>query len=137
MATVKKPTRVTRQTKKKVVPKKPLPSKAEMVVKYVQFSKRMTAFILIFWAVYRSAQLVVGVIEPSISEALVKLSSGIDTVAIAFGLAYSANSVCEKYLNVQKEIQKMMYVNVDDDSSKDDSSDKSSEEETEEENDNG
>lgn len=132
MATIK---RSTRPIRKKVVPKKPLPTKKEIVVKYIQFSKRITAFVLIFWAIYRSAQLAVGVIEPSIADALVKLSSGIDTVAIAFGVAYSANSVCEKYLNVQKEIQKMMYVNVDD-SSKDDDSNKTSEE-SEEENENG
>lgn len=132
MATIK---RSTRPIRKKVVPKKPLPTKKEIVVKYIQFSKRITAFVLIFWAVYRSAQLAVGGIEPSIADALVKLSSGIDTVAIAFGIAYSANSVCEKYINVQKEIQKMMYVNVDD-SSKDDDSNKTSEE-SEEENENG
>ena len=134
MAIGKRPKRPIR---KRTVSKKPLPSKAEMVIKYVQFSKRITAFVLIFWAVYRSAQLAVGVIEPSIADALVKLSSGIDTVAIAFGITYTGNSIAEKVMNAHKEIQKMMYVNVDDDSSKDDSSDKFSEEETEEGNDNG
>lgn len=132
MATIK---RSTRPIRKKVVPKKPLPTKKEIVVKYIQFSKRITAFVLIFWAVYRSAQLAVGVIEPSIADALVKLSSGIDTVAIAFGITYTGNSIAEKVMNAHKEIQKMMYVNVDD-SLKDDDSNKASEE-SEEENDNG
>ena len=116
MATVK------RQPRKKIEPKKKLPSKAEMVVKYIQFSKRMTAFILIFWAVYRSAQLVVGVLEPSLASSLVRLSSGIDTVAIAFGLAYTGNSIFEKAFNAHKEVQKMMYANIDDNSSADDTS---------------
>ena len=111
MATVKK------QPRKKIEPKKKLPTKAEMVVKYIQFSKRMTAFILIFWAIYRSAQLVVGVIEPSIASSLVRLSSGIDTVAIAFGITYTSNSIAEKITNAHKEVQKMMYTNIDDVSS--------------------
>lgn len=138
MATAKKPVRQIKPkvNTKKPLPKKPLPTKKEIVVKYIQFSKRITAFVLIFWAVYRGAQLAVGVIEPSIADALVKLSSGIDTVAIAFGITYAGNSAIEKALNAYKEVQKMMYVNADDDSSKDESSDKSSEE-SEEENDNG
>ena len=123
MATVK---RQKKQPRQKIEPKKKLPSKAEMAVKYIQFSKRLTAFVLIFWAIYRGAQLVVGVIEPSIASALVRLSSGIDTVAIAFGITYTSNSIAEKVTTAHKEIQKMMYTNIGEDdnsSSNDDTSD--------------
>ena len=123
MATVKQPSKKL-QPKQKIEPKKKLPTKAEMVVKYIQFSKRMTAFVLIFWAVYRSAQLFVGVLEPSMATALVKLSSGIDTVAIAFGITYTGNSIAEKITNAHKEVQKMMYQNTDDETNdKNESSD--------------
>ena len=134
MATIK---RSTRPIRKKVVPKKPLPTKKEIVVKYIQFSKRITAFVLIFWAVYRSAQLAVGVIEPSIADALVKLSSGIDTVAIAFGIAYTGNSVCEKFANVHKEVQKYMYSTTDSVESSVTKGESEDEIEKEEESDNG
>ena len=93
--------------------KKKLPSKAEVALRFIQFSKKITVYILAFWGVYRLAQLVVVILRPEIAEDLVKFSSGVDTVAISFGLAYSANSISEKAMQMHKDVQKYMYLGVD------------------------
>ena len=86
------------------------PSKSEMAYKYVQFSKRITVYVLVFWGFYRLAQLVVVAIAPDTAESLIKLVSGVDTMAIFFGGFYTTNSISEKALAVHKDVQKYMYV---------------------------
>lgn len=102
-------------TTKRQPVKRRIPSKAEMAMKFIQFSKKITVYILAFWGVYRLAQLVVVIFRPEIADALVKFSSGVDTVAISFGLAYSANSISEKAMQMHKDVQKYMYLGIDSD----------------------
>lgn len=97
----------SKQTKRK------LPSKAELAVKYIQFSKKLTVYVMAFWGVYRLAQLAVVVVRPDIADTLVKFASGVDTVAIAFGLSYTANSITEKGFQMHKDVQKYMYLGAE------------------------
>lgn len=103
MATIKRQAKITRQ-------KKTL-SKAEIAQNFVQFSKKLTVYVMAYWGLYRLAQLVVVVLRPEIADALVKFSSGVDTVAIAFGSGYMVNSISEKAMNMHKDVQKYMYAN--------------------------
>lgn len=107
MATTKK-----QPTRRKVS----LLSKSELAVKYIQFSKKLTIYVMAFWGVYRLAQLAVVILRPEIANELVKFSSGVDTVAIAFGLSYTANSISEKGFQMHKDIQKYMYLGAENDS---------------------
>ena len=89
-------------------------SKAELAQGFIQFSKKITAYILAYWGIYRLAQLVVVVVRPEIADALVKFSSGVDTVAIAFGAGYTVNSVSEKAMTMHQNVQKYMYLGEED-----------------------
>ena len=62
----------------------------------LQYSKKLSAAVTIFWIVYRLAELVAAVIEPSIADALVQLVAGVDTVMMVNLGFYSGNSVAEK-----------------------------------------
>ena len=97
------------KTRKKVV-KPRIMSKAELAQGFIQFSKKITAYILAYWGIYRLAQLVVVVVRPEIADSLVKFSSGVDTVAIAFGITYTTNSIGEKAMNMHRDVQKYMYL---------------------------
>ena len=107
----------TRNIRRKKTPQKhkPIPTKPELAYKYVQFSKRITVYVLVFWSIYRLAQLYVVSVAPETTDSLVRLVTGIDTMAIFFGGFYTANSVSEKALAVHKEVQKFMYSNTKDD----------------------
>ena len=62
----------------------------------LQFSKKLSATVTAFWILYRLAQLVAAVLEPTISNALVELVAGVDTVMMVNLGFYSGNSVAEK-----------------------------------------
>ena len=62
----------------------------------LQYSKKLSAAVTIFWIVYRLAELVAAVLEPSIADALVQLVAGVDTVMMVNLGFYSGNSVAEK-----------------------------------------
>ena len=74
-------------TKKRSTPSKRAP---------LQYSKKLSTAVTLFWIVYRLAELVVAVIEPAIADALVQLVSGVDTVMMVNLGFYSGNSVAEK-----------------------------------------
>ena len=95
--------------------KKHVPTKTELARGFMQFSKKLTVFVMAYWGLYRLAQLVVVVIRPEIADALVKFSSGVDTVAIAFGTGYTVNSVSEKAMNMHRDVQKYMYSSTKED----------------------
>lgn len=84
-------------------------TKAELSIKFIQFSKKLTIYVMAYWGQYRLAQLVVVVLRPEIADALVKFSSGVDTVAIAFGSGYMVNSISEKAMNMHRDVQKYIY----------------------------
>lgn len=62
----------------------------------LQYSKKLSTAVTCFWIIYRLAELVAAVIEPSIAEALVQLVAGVDTVMMVNLGFYSGNSVAEK-----------------------------------------
>lgn len=64
----------------------------------LQYSKKLSAAVTIFWIVYRLAELVAAVIEPSIADALVQLVAGVDTVMMVNLGFYTGNSTVEKML---------------------------------------
>ena len=112
-------------TKQKAKARKPrLPTKAEIAVRHIQFSKKLTVYVMVFWGVYRLAQLAAVIIRPEVATSLVQFSSGVDTVAIAFGLTYTTNSIAEKSLQTHKDVQKYMYLGTEkEDKSEEDSDD--------------
>ena len=91
-----------------------VPTKTELAYRYIQFSKWITIYVLAFWGIYRLAQLVVVVVAPNVEDTMVKLVSGIDTMAIFFGGFYTTNSITEKALVVHKDVQKYMYTSSKD-----------------------
>ena len=62
----------------------------------LQYSKKLSTAVTLFWIVFRLAELVAAVLEPSIAEALVQLVAGVDTVMMVNLGFYSGNSVAEK-----------------------------------------
>lgn len=62
----------------------------------LQYSKKLSTAVTLFWIIYRLAELVAAVIEPSIAESLVHLVQGVDTVMMVNLGFYSGNSVAEK-----------------------------------------
>ena len=62
----------------------------------LQFSKRMSICVTIFWILYRLAEIVAAIVEPAIAEALVQLVAGVDGVMMVNLGFYCGNSVAEK-----------------------------------------
>ena len=62
----------------------------------LQFSKRMSITVTIFWIIFRLAEILAAVWQPAIAEALVKLVSGVDGVMMVNLGFYGGNSVAEK-----------------------------------------
>ena len=62
----------------------------------LQFSKRMSITVTIFWIIFRLAEILAAVWQPAIAEALVKLVSGVDGVMMVNLGFYCGNSVAEK-----------------------------------------
>lgn len=67
-----------------------------MKAAYVQFSKRIAIVILVFWAVYRLATLVLVSVNLSLASALTSMQSGVDDVMMVSIGFYTGNSVIEK-----------------------------------------
>lgn len=63
---------------------------------YLQYSKKMCTRVTIFWMIYRIVVSVLIFFNPEISNALVHLTDGADTVMIANMSVYTGNSICEK-----------------------------------------
>ena len=62
----------------------------------LQYSKKLSTAVTFFWIIYRLAELIAAVVEPSIADALVQLVAGVDTVMMVNLGFYSGNSVAEK-----------------------------------------
>ena len=63
---------------------------------FLQYSKKMATRVTIFWMIYRIVNFVVVVIRPDVANALVDLSTGVDTVMIVNMGFYTGNSATEK-----------------------------------------
>jgi hypothetical protein len=80
---------------------------------YEQFSKRLSKWVLIFWAAYRILTLVVAILRPDITAGLAALTNGVDDAAMCVVISYTVNSATEKvainYFNAKSgERQKIM-----------------------------
>lgn len=62
----------------------------------LQFSKRMSVVVTVFWITFRLAEILAAVWQPAIADALVKLVSGVDGVMMVNLGFYCGNSVAEK-----------------------------------------
>ena len=62
----------------------------------LQFSKKMSVTVTIFWIVFRLVEILSAIWQPAIADALVKLVSGVDGVMMVNLGFYCGNSVAEK-----------------------------------------
>lgn len=62
----------------------------------LQFSKRMSVTVTIFWIAFRLTEIFAAIWQPAIADALVKLVSGVDGVMMVNLGFYCGNSVAEK-----------------------------------------
>lgn len=62
----------------------------------LQFSKKVSVSVTIFWMIFRLFELLCALWQPAIAEALVKLVSGVDGVMMVNLGFYCGNSVAEK-----------------------------------------
>lgn len=83
-------------------------AKTQNPVRYVQYSKRLTAFIAGFWALLRFGGLIVLIIRPSVAESMEAFLRGADDVMICNVGFYCGNSVAEKgmihYFSVRRPL---------------------------------
>ena len=63
---------------------------------FIQYSKKMCTRVSIFWMLYRIVNFVVVLLRPEVANALVDLSTGVDTVMIVNISVYTTNSLGEK-----------------------------------------
>lgn len=62
----------------------------------LQFSKRMSVTVTVFWILFRLVEIAAAVWQPTIADALVKLVAGVDSVMMVNLGFYCGNSVAEK-----------------------------------------
>ena len=61
-----------------------------------QYSKRMCTRVTIFWMLYRVIVLIIVFFKPEVSNAIIRLTEGVDTAMIINMSVYTANSTVEK-----------------------------------------
>ena len=62
----------------------------------LQFSKKMSVTVTIFWIAFRLVEILAAIWQPAIADALVKLVTGVDGVMMVNLGFYCGNSVAEK-----------------------------------------
>lgn len=63
---------------------------------YEQFSKRLSKWLLIFWAIYRVFTLAASFARPEVVTGLTALTTGVDDAAMCVVISYTVNSATEK-----------------------------------------
>ncbi len=63
---------------------------------YEQFSKKLSKWLLLFWAFYRILTWAAVVMRPEVSTALHGLTTGVDEAAMCVVITYTVNSTSEK-----------------------------------------
>ena len=63
---------------------------------FIQFSKRLATYVMVFWGAYRLLSLVLVLFRPEVATALAALTAGIDDLAMVNVISYTANSATEK-----------------------------------------
>lgn len=90
---------------------------------FEQFSKKLSRWVLVFWAVYRILALVAVVIRPDIASGLTALTVGVDDAAMCVVISYTVNSATEKvavqYFTAKTEERKAMYTGVNEEEEED------------------
>ena len=75
---------------------------------FEQFSKKLSKWVLIFWAIYRIMTVAVAIIRPDVADHLYRLVTGVDDAAMCVVISYTANSATEKisiqYFNAKAKI---------------------------------
>lgn len=72
---------------------------ANAAVKYVQYSKRITTMISIFWCVIRLFAVIAVFLNPDCGTSMSAIVRGIDDLEMVVVLTYTGNSVSEKIAN--------------------------------------
>lgn len=65
-------------------------------VTFIQYSKKLTTAVMIFWALIRIVSVVAVMVEPSSGTTMASIVRGVDDIAMVNCLAYTGNSVSEK-----------------------------------------
>lgn len=65
-------------------------------VPFVQFSKKLTTAVMIFWGVIRLWSVVAIWLNPDVGTSMAVIISGVDDIAMGIVLAYTGNSISEK-----------------------------------------
>jgi hypothetical protein len=63
---------------------------------YVQYSKRITAWLTVFWCIARIFSLIAVYINPSCGPNIATIIRGLDDIEMVVVLSYTGNSVSEK-----------------------------------------
>ena len=63
---------------------------------FIQFSKKLITFTMIFWGVIRAWSVVALWLNPAVGDTMANIVRGIDDIAMVNVLAYTGNSVSEK-----------------------------------------
>ena len=86
---------------------------------FVQYSKKMCTRVTIFWMIYRIVNFIVVLLRPEAANALVDLSTGVDTIMIVNMSAYTGNSICEK-ASIAFSGRKSLFLNDEDNNGQED-----------------
>ena len=63
---------------------------------YIQYSKRLTTAVMIFWGVIRLWSVIAVCLNPEAGVTMAAIVRGVDDIAMVNVLAYTGNSVSEK-----------------------------------------
>lgn len=63
---------------------------------FIQFSKKLITFVMVFWAIIRLASVVAVIISPESGTSMAAIVRGVDDIAMVNVLAYTGNSISEK-----------------------------------------
>lgn len=63
---------------------------------YIQFSKKLITFTMIFWGVIRAFSVIAAWLNPDAGVTMANIVRGVDDIAMVNVLAYTGNSVSEK-----------------------------------------
>ena len=63
---------------------------------FIQFSKKLITFVMLFWGIIRLASVVAVILSPESGTSMAAIVRGVDDIAMVNVLAYTGNSVSEK-----------------------------------------
>ena len=63
---------------------------------YVQFSKKLITYVMVFWGIIRLTSVIATIINPESGTSMSAIVRGVDDIAMVNVLAYTGNSISEK-----------------------------------------